>query len=203
MLILNYFLKFLFLMTPFFVLSMFLSMTAGWSSEHKKALALKVGVAVFSTCVVLLFFGQWIFDAFDITLDAFRIGGGAMLFLSAVGLVSGNVTDKRQQQMPTAQAEVSNIAVVPLALPVTVGPGTIGALLVFGVEAGTSDRLWCVIALALATVVVTVMLRASAWCEEKLGLNVIIIFSKITGLVLAAMAAQMVFTGIKNFLFAA
>ena len=91
----NNFLKFVFLLTPFFVLSMFLSMTQGWAMRQKRLLALRIGIAAFCTCMILLFFGKWIFEAFDITLDAFRIGGGALLFLSAVGLVNGKVEDKK------------------------------------------------------------------------------------------------------------
>lgn len=122
----NNFLKFVFLLTPFFVLSMFLSMTQGWAMRQKRLLALRIGIAAFCTCMILLFFGKWIFEAFDITLDAFRIGGGALLFLSAVGLVNGKVEDKKPLAVEDdSEARISDIAVVPLAIPVTVGPGTI------------------------------------------------------------------------------
>ena len=118
--------------------------------------------------MILLFFGKWIFEAFDITLDAFRIGGGALLFLSAVGLVNGKVEDKKPLAVEDdSEARISDIAVVPLAIPVTVGPGTIAALLVIGADAST---------------VKTHLL------------------SKVTGLILAAMASQMIFTGVRSFL---
>ena len=93
-LFLNQFLKFFFLMTPFFVLSMYLSMTQDWETKQKRKLALNVGASAFIVCTILLFFGRYIFSAFGITLDAFRIGGGALLFLTSVGLVNSNVTDK-------------------------------------------------------------------------------------------------------------
>ena len=208
----NNFLKFLFLLTPFFVLSMFLSMTQGWEMKQKRLLALRIGIAAFSTCMVLLFFGKWIFQAFDITLDAFRIGGGALLFLSAVGLVNGKVEDKKAPAVEDKKAHVvedddtdsriSNIAVVPLAIPVTVGPGTIAALLVIGADT-TAVKMQLVSASALTTALfcLTSILFLSSWIEQKLGRNVIVILSKITGLVLAAMASQMIFTGIRRILF--
>ena len=122
----NNFLKFVFLLTPFFVLSMFLSMTQGWAMRRSACLRCGIGIAAFCTCMILLFFGKWIFEAFDITLDAFRIGGGALLFLSAVGLVNGKVEDKKPLAVEDdSEARISDIAVVPLAIPVTVGPGTI------------------------------------------------------------------------------
>ena len=206
----NNFLKFLFLLTPFFVLSMFLSMTQGWEMKQKRLLALRIGIAAFSTCMVLLFFGKWIFQAFDITLDAFRIGGGALLFLSAVGLVNGKVEDKKAPAVEKAHSvedddtdsRISNIAVVPLAIPVTVGPGTIAALLVIGADT-TAVKMQLVSASALiaALFCLTSILFLSSWIEQKLGRNVIVILSKITGLVLAAMASQMIFTGIRRILF--
>ena len=197
--ILKTFLQFLFLITPFFVLSMFLSMTQGWETAAKKKLAVKVGVSAFVTCVFLLFFGRWLFAAFDITIDAFRIGGGALLFLSAVGLVNSKIADKAPSE--DMDSEVSNIAVVPLAIPVTCGPGTIAAVLVIGAESGSfTNQLACVVGLVCAFAILTTMLVLSAWVEQKLGRNVIIILSKITGLILSAMAAQLVFTGIKHIL---
>ncbi len=201
-LFLNQFLKFFFLMTPFFVLSMYLSMTQDWETHQKRKLAVSVGVSAFIICTVLIFFGRYIFKAFDITLDAFRIGGGALLFLTSVGLVNSNVTDKKpSQQMIDPGQSISSIAVVPLAIPVTIGPGTIGATLVIGAESSSVKfHLITLAAVAMVLVILSGMLAAASWLEEKLGRNMIMIFSKLTGLILAAMASQMIFTGIRSFL---
>lgn len=196
------FLKFFFLMTPFFVLSMYLSMTLGWEIKRKRVLALRIGFAVLSITVILFFFGRWLFDVFGITLDAFRIGGGAVLFLSAVGLVNGKVEDKKGEVIEDDSDEkISNISVVPLAIPVTVGPGTTAALLLFGAEtSGIMNYLLNVCALGAATTALTLVLYIGTAIERKLGRNGILIVTKITGLILAAMAAQMIFTGIRSFL---
>lgn len=207
MIFVNGFFKFLFLMTPFFVLSMFLSMTPGWSRERKKQLAVRIGLAALVICLSVLFGGKWIFDAFGITLDSFRIGGGAILFLSAIGLVNSNVLDKQQDaesQRRNNALEVSRIAVVPLAIPITVGPATIAPLLILSAEAGTFQlQLLHAAGLVAAIFILTLILLASSWIEEKLGLNMIVVLSKLTGLILAAMASQMIFTGIKSFFYVA
>ncbi len=78
------FLKIFFLMTPFFVLTMFLTMTQDATIRQRKALAVKVTISVTIISLILLFFGKYIFSIFGITLDAFRIGAGALLFLTAV-----------------------------------------------------------------------------------------------------------------------
>ena len=202
--ILNNVLKFLFLMTPFFVLSMFLSYTQGWTPSPKKKLSLRIGISIFLISIILFYFGRWIFSVFDITIDAFRIGGGGLLFLSAVGLVNGKVEDKKpaklEEDAEISEQKISNIAVVPLAIPVTVGPGTTAALLVSGVDAVTiMQKLHGTISLFFAVLILTAILFAGSKIEEKVGKNGIVILSKITGLILAAMAAQMIFTGAKNY----
>lgn len=198
--LINNVLRFLFLMTPFFVLSMFLASTQGWSVPQKRRLSLRVGISVFLTTLILFFFGHWLFSVFDITIDAFRIGGGGLLFLSAVGLVNGRVEDKKPAALDDSDERISNISVVPLAIPVTVGPGTTAALLVSGADAGTwSLRIYGAVSLLLAVVLLTAILFAGTKIEEKVGKNGIVILSKVTGLILAAMAAQMIFTGARNF----
>ena len=119
------FLKMFFVMTPFFVLSVFLTVTNEASLHEKRHLAIRVTFSVIVISLVLMYFGRYIFAIFGVTLDAFRIGAGALLFMSAVGLVNGN---KDSQKL--ADFKLSELAVVPLALPITVGPATIGVLLV-------------------------------------------------------------------------
>ena len=201
--IINNILKFLFLMTPFFVLSMFLAYTQGWTVKQKRKLSLRVGFSIFLVSLILFYFGHWIFKVFDITIDAFRIGGGGLLFLSAVGLVNGKVEDKKPAEMEddiVSERKISNIAVVPLAIPVTVGPGTTAALLVSGADAVTwSQKIYGTVSLFFAIVILTTMLFLGTKIEEKVGKNGIVILSKVTGLILAAMAAQMIFVGARAF----
>ena len=190
------FLKMFFMMTPFFVLSVFLTVTNEATSVERKALAIKVTFSVIVMSLVLLFFGQHIFDIFGITLDAFRIGAGALLFLSAVDLIKGNKDSGK-----VGDKDISQLAVVPLAIPVTIGPGTIGILLVMGATfENTSSMIMGSLALVCAVLVVGMMLYSSNIIEKIIGKQGLLVISKITGLFLAALSAQIIFTGIKNFL---
>ena len=111
------------------------------------------------------------------------------------------MTDKKETIAADPNASISNIAVVPLAIPVTVGPGTIGAMLVIGAESkNIMEQVVSLGAVFGAMLILTTMLYAAAWVEKKLGRHVIVILSKLTGLILAAMAAQMIFTGIRSYL---
>lgn len=190
----NTLIKFFFLLTPFFALSMFLTMTEGMSNESRKKLSLKITFSVYISCIVLFIFGEEIFSVFGITIDAFRIGAGSLLFLTAVTLV-------QSRQAQSSFNFEDDIAVVPLAIPVIVGPATIGTILVMGVEINTFRlKVIALSALFTAIFLVGIILYLSSYLEHVLKRKGIIIISKITGLILSAIAAQLVFTGIKNFL---
>jgi len=190
------YIKFFFIMTPFFVLSMFLSMTKDLEDIQKKQIAIKVTTAVIVSSMIILHFGKYIFDLFEITLDAFRIGAGALLFLTAVDLIKKDVNEKI-----SCETDISKHTVVPLAIPITVGPGTIGALMVMG--AGMKDISTLTIgslALLCSIISVGVLLYFSAPIKKLLGSTGLIVLMKITGLIVPALSAQIIFTGIKNFL---
>ena len=186
-------LKFFFLFTPFFALSMFLSMTGDYTEKRRRKLAVMISVAVAALCIGLLFLGNQIFAIFGITLNAFRIGVGALLFLSAVSLVQG------RKASPDANQE-ADIAVVPLAMPVIVGPATTGTLLVMGAGlSGVMEKAVGCLALLLAVLCVGVMLLLATAIERGIGHRGLNILSKLTGIILAALAAQMIMDGILGF----
>ena len=190
------FLKMFFIMAPFFALTVFLTVTQEATAKEKKALAIKVTISVIITSMILLFFGKHIFTIFGITLDAFRIGAGALLFLTAIELVKGS-----KDSAKIGDKDVLQLAVVPLSIPVIVGPGTIGILLVMGATfEDTSSMLTGSLALISAVLVIGFMLYSSSIFERMMGKQGLLVISKITGLILAALSAQIVFTGIKNFL---
>ena len=83
------YLKMLVLYSPFFVLSCFISLTRGYSNKERRRLAWKVALATLISSVLLYLFGRTIFNVFGITVDAFRIGAGSVLFISALGMAQG------------------------------------------------------------------------------------------------------------------
>lgn len=173
---------------------MFLSMTKGYPEPQRRKLVFQISGAVSVFCLLLFFFGDIVFSLFGITLDAFRVGAGALLFLSAVILVQTNLATSKP-------ASEEDIAVVPMAMPIIVGPATIGALLVLGAEIPNAflKGLGCV-ALLLAVASVGIILLMASFIERIVGRRGLNILSRMTGLVLAALAAQMILVGVKHFL---
>jgi multiple antibiotic resistance protein len=185
-------LKFFFLFTPFFAVSMFLAMTSERNDHERRNLACRVAVATVVISVLLLFFGRSIFSVFGITIDAFRIGAGLLLFQTAVSLMN-------PKEIQPAGGE--DISVVPLAMPVIVGPASCGALMVEGASLqGVKERIVALAALLTALFAVWIILLSAAFIERKLGQRGISILMRLTALILAALSAQMVMTGICGFL---
>ncbi len=190
----NTFIKFFFLLTPFFLLSTFLSMTKEMDGPQKRKIALKTTASVVIVCIILFLIGNQIFALFGITLDSFRIGTGILLFFSALLLVRGPKSEQEQDGS-------DDIAVVPLAIPVAVGPATTGALLVMGGElSGMAERMVGIAAIVAAVLCVGLFLYLSGVIERVVKKQGLSILSKITGLILAALAAQMIMTGVLGFL---
>lgn len=189
------FVKFFFILTPFFIIAVFLAMTENETVEVRHALAVRITIAVVIISLILFFAGMTIFTTLGITVDAFRIGAGALLFLSGVSLVNGKL------ELPAAKRSIMDLAVVPLAIPVTLGPGSVGALVVMSTETSSlTARLLTALAIMAASLAVGVLLYLSAEIKRLIGRSGISMLSKLTGLILAALSSHMMFTGIAAYL---
>jgi multiple antibiotic resistance protein len=188
-------LKFFFLLTPFFVLSVFLTYTSTFSIKEKQWVAIRVTIAVTIICAILIVFGGHIFSLFGITLDSFRVGAGVLLFLSGINLARD--TGKTQ----AGGESMKTMAVVPLSIPVTVGPATTGALLIAGADMRVQGIQYGVISGLLAGILsVGAILYLGSQIRRLIGETGIVILSRLTGLVLTAIAAQILFDGINGLL---
>lgn len=189
------FLQYFFILTPFFVLAVFLSVTEELDAAQVRSLAFMTTIGIIAVTVLMFLFGPAIFKIFGITLDAFRIGSGALLFLSAVSLVNGKVI------VPNTGDSANDLAIVPLAIPITVGPGAIGILIVMSLEVqGSASIAITAVTLGLASFAVGLMLFSARSIHRLIGRRGIMMLSKITGIILAALSCQMIFTGIAAFL---
>ncbi len=163
-LLFSVYLKMLVLYSPFFVLSCFISLSRGFGPRDRKRMAWRVALAALIASVALYLFGRYIFILFGITADAFRIGAGSVLFISALGMAQGRAA----VQSDNVQQDVT---IVPLTIPLTVGPGTIGALLVMGVGQGWEAKLISLVAIFLACLTLGTTLYLSDRIELEGGIS--------------------------------
>lgn len=186
--------KFFFLLTPFFGLSMFIAMTSDCAPYGRRVLAVRVAVAVAVIGLMLFFVGHRILTLFGITVDAFRVGTGILLMLTSISLMNPQPGRKKNRS--------GDIAVIPLAMPIFIGPATLGTLVVLSADAtGVVARVHIASAWLAAAALIGIMLQFAAWIEHRLGRRGLDILMRLTALVLAALSAQMILGGTKNFLF--
>ncbi|WFB36971.1 MarC family protein [Kiritimatiellota bacterium B12222] len=185
---------FFFLLTPFFCISAFLTFSVQKSKAERKHLAIKSTIAMLLIATGLFLFGDLIFRVFGITVDSFRVGAGILLFLVALDSVRG-------RQLATTDAE--DLSVVPLAVPIAVGPGTIGAILVMGSESTSLDQM-CFRLAALCCAILSLggLYLGAHVLEKYIPKDLLAVLSKLTGLFLAAFAAELIFTGARHLLMA-
>lgn len=139
-------------MTPPAVLSAFISGTKGFDKKQKSTVAAKTSAAIFVIGVTLFLFGSNLFSLFGFTLDAFRIGSGVLLFLTAVSLMNDDGKD-------ALSGKEGDISVVPLAIPLGMGPASIGAVMVMGASATEMHQVLWAFSLLAASLGMLVLLR--------------------------------------------
>lgn len=182
------------LMTPPLVLSAYLSAAKSYDDSRKKVTARKTAFSAFVIGIVLFFLGDKIFSVFGFTLDAFRIGAGALLFLTSVSLM--NETPGKPYFSPE-----DDISIVPLAIPLCMGPASIGTVMVMGASAHTTVQAAVgACSICIAALGIYGILYFAGAMERILGKTGLVVLSKLTGLLLAAIAAQVIFTGVSSFL---
>jgi multiple antibiotic resistance protein len=167
-----------------------------------KARAAIVNQAVVVAGAVILFMGligNTILESLGITLPAFTIAGGVLLFLIAVDMLFGRKTGTKQTDEETrAGAESANPAVFPLAVPMLAGPGTIATVLVLVSLAGHDrEKLAVVFAAFLCALIATgICMRLSTQMLRVIGTTGVHVITRLFGILLAALAVQFVINGI-------
>ncbi|GLQ58159.1 MarC family protein [Devosia nitrariae] len=154
--------------------------------------------------VILFFFGiagNVILDLFGITIPALRTAGGLLLFLIAIDMVfarhSGGTGTTSEEERESRQRQ--DISVFPLAMPLLAGPGAISAVILLTTGARTDLEFWAVLlALALILIAAWLTLLIAIPIQKLLGLTGLSVVSRVVGILLAALAVQFVFDGIKQ-----
>lgn len=181
----------------------FIAITHGLPSSARRNVALRASViaAIILTGAALV--GDWLLHALSISLPAFRIAGGLLLFSIASEMVFGLRTQRQSQTAEQAIEErVRNIAAFPLAIPLMAGPGAITAtVLLAGRSSGNAMRL----GLLIGVIAVVFLLCFAAFTVAERISNLFgttgnIVLSRLLGVLLAALAVQFVVDGVRALL---
>ena len=186
------------IMDPIGTVPVFLGLTSRYAPLKQRRAAIQATSVSFGVIVTFAILGGQILH--HISVEALQLSGGVLLFLVAMELLMG--TDSSS---PDTGDEGVNVALVPLGTPLLAGPGSIVAVMVAVGQAGSNVGSWVavLVAVVLAHVVMWLTMRFSLMLSRLLGPGGIMLLTKISGLLLAAIATQLIMEGIFRFIAAA
>ncbi len=191
---LTVFMGFFAIMNPIANTPIFLSLVGGEDKERKKKIAKTASITAFIIVVAFIIAGKYIFELFGITIPAFKITGGILIFYVGFEMLMS----KKSKVHNNADIEdKSNLAISPLAIPILAGPGTIVTAMNFVTDA-TYAQIGIVISIFGVMIFLTYLaFSLSDLIVKKLGGNLIAVIGKLMGLILAIIGTGMVTEGIK------
>ena len=189
---------------PIGLLPIFLGLTAGMSRRDRNDVALRACVIAAGLLLLFTFAGSTILELFGITLPAFRVAGGLLLFAIAIEMVFEKRQERQETQVEraTSAEQLRSIAVFPLALPLIAGPSAISATILLTGTLGGAAGIAAVAAMVVAICALTfVVFAASHRLDRILGETGRMILTRLLGVLLAALAVQFVADGVRRLIF--
>lgn len=176
----------------------YLEATKEFDNLHKRKIAIRASAIAFSILLFFIAVGQIIFEGMDVSLDAFQISGGVILFLFALTMIFGDGKPEKEKKQIT---DYKHVTIFPIAIPSIASPGAIMAVVIL-----TDNHLYTIQQQALTTLIVLFVIALTCFTllmanriQEKIGSYGITVISKIMGLILASYAVQSIMSGIKSF----
>jgi len=189
----------LFIVDPIAVIPTYLVITSGDTAEERARTAFRACVAAAVLLSVFAAAGRYIFELFGITLPAFRIAGGFILWLVAMDMLRGQRTTQETPAEIVEGQEKDDVALTPLAMPMLAGPGAISTVMVLAGQArGPSQAVVVYGSIVLTSFACWLSLRLGDRLMARLGRTGIRILTRLMGLLLAAVAVQFVITGVRD-----
>lgn len=179
---------------------LFLALTPGMTRSERSQVAIRSVVIGFAVLALFALAGSAILTVFGITLPAFRVAGGLLLFFIAFEMIFERRQDRKERSADTAvtRDHIRNIAAFPLAIPLMAGPGAISAtVLLSGSFGGAAGHMVLVAIIAACLALTWLTFIAAERVERFLGETGRSILTRLLGVILAALAVQFVADGVK------
>lgn len=180
------------------VVPLFVALTEN-EPERRRAILTRAVLIAFGVALFFLIAGRTVLSYLGVTVHAFSISGGILLFITAMPMLFGQRGGLQSPQSKERPSE--DISVFPLAMPLLSGPGTIATILLLTSQAGTDVRKFSAIGIAIAIVFIVsfISLYLGSRLMRLLGEGGVHIATRVMGIVLAALAVQYVLNGITGY----
>ncbi|WP_116084159.1 MarC family protein [Tropicimonas sp. IMCC34011] len=188
---------------PIGMAPVFVALTQGQSAARRRAIAVRACVLAFLILALFGVAGEAVLGFVGITMPAFRIAGGLLLFLTALEMLFERRTKRRASSAEEAteeafdEAEEPDPSVFPLAVPLIAGPGAIASMILLtGRAPGSIDVIGIHVVMALVICLVLGMFLISGAIERGLGVTGVSVVTRVLGMLLAALSVQFVLDGL-------
>jgi len=185
---------------PIGMIPIFIALTQGMNSAERRSVAFRSATIALCLLTLFSFAGTIILNTLGITLPAFRIAGGFLLFYIAFEMIFEKRQARRESATDTVitKDDIAHIAAFPLAIPLIAGPGSISAVILISGQFGNDFQSYAiligVVIAVLAILIVTFMLATPI--DKYLGTSGRMIMTRLMGVLLAALSVQFVVDGI-------
>jgi multiple antibiotic resistance protein len=186
------------MMNPLGSLSIFLDLTRKTSRPSQRKVALTSGVAIVAIMVITVWTGQQILELLGITIPSFRFAGGIILLLMGLSMLQSKESPVNHSSGDDADArERESVAVVPLALPIIIGPGAISTLIIAGTDFPTFlNKIQMSLACLLLAFGMCMILYFGHSIAKLVGPSVIKVVTRIMGMIIMSIAVGMLAEGL-------
>lgn len=188
------------ILDPFAAVPIFLVLTRNYTSVEQRRIANSASLTVLLVLVATSLTGETLLHAMGTSLASFRVGGGIVLLLMALAMLRGQTDTVRTTPAEEAEAEDRDaIAIVPLAIPLLAGPGSISTVIIQMHRPGSDyHTLAVMLVIALVCLLLWLVLRMAATIGRVLGHIGLNIINRLFGLILAAIAVEIMANGLRQ-----
>ena len=180
---------------------LFLGLTQGMTRGERRQVAVRGSVIAFAILTVFALFGAGILSALGISMGAFRIAGGLMLFAISFEMIFEKRNERKEKTTDAAitKDHIHNLAVFPLAIPLIAGPGAISAtVLIAGTMDGVGGKVQLIGVIAVCLALLFAALILAERLNRFLGVTGRALLTRLLGVLLSALSVQFVVDGVKS-----
>lgn len=183
---------------PIGIAPLFLALTQGMTPAQRRRVALRATLTATLILALFAFFGEALLGFIGISMPAFRIAGGILLFLTALDMLFERRTKRREDR--TEGEDIDDPSIFPLAVPLMAGPGSIASvILLMGQKPGIEGTVTVLGITALVLLVMALILMASSQLDRVIGKTGIDVITRVLGMLLAALSVQFVLDGLSAY----
>ncbi len=184
---------------PIGLTPLFVALTQGMTQKRRKSIALRAIVVAFFVLSLFTLFGEAVLGFVGISMPAFRIAGGLLLFLTALDMLFQR-RSKRREDQAEEEDHSDDPSVFPLGIPLIAGPGAIATMILLAGQQPGILGLATTLAVMISVLVIAFFLFMTAgWLEKVLGKTGINVVTRLLGMLLSALAVQFVLDGLRAF----